>query len=309
MPDTLPGPTMAGPPMAAPPPIRCAISPDADDLFMFRALIEGLIDTDGLSFEIVTRDTDLLNRMATAGPAADALPDVTAISIAWYPAVAATYQLLAHGGSVGRGYGPVVITTPDRAAAVSAWGSAGEGPRVAVPGLTTTAYLILRLLRPTFTPTVVPIVPPSLTFAAVREGKVDAALVIHEGRLTYADEGFVSVLDIGEAWAAETGLPLPLGGNVIRRGLGPALISRVDRVLRASIAHALADREAAMDWLLARGGALQTRARVDHYLSLYANADTLDYGADGRRAIVEVLRRGAAGGWIPSVPDVDFVGG
>lgn len=285
--------------------LRCAISPDADDLFMFRALLEGLIDTQGLDFEIVSRDTDLLNRMA-----GDDGPDVTAISIAHYPAVAANYQLLAHGGSVGRGYGPLVVTRPEvLAAAVTKGQRASEllrGRRIAVPGLTTTAALVLRLITP-FEPVTIPIFPTHLQFDALRAGEVDAALIIHEGRLTYGEEGFVQLLDIGAWWYQETGLPLPLGGNVIRRNLGRDVIDIADRVIRASIAHGLAHRDDAIDWLLARGGTLKTRHAVDTYLSLYANQDTVDYGADGREAIRELLRRGAAAGWI-NAADPDIVG-
>jgi len=284
--------------------LRCAISPDADDLFMFRAITEGLIDTEGLEFEVVSVDTDKLNRMARGDG-----PDVTAISIAHYPAVAATYRLLAHGGSVGRGYGPVVVAKPRMLA------TAGElkmskllaGRKIAVPGLTTTACLVLRLIT-SFDPVVIPIAPTSLQFDALRADEVEAALIIHEGRLTYAAEGFVQLLDIGDWWFVHTALPLPLGGNVIRRDLGADVIARADRVLRASVAHGLANREASIDWLLARGGTLKTREMVDAYLSLYANADTLDYGADGREGIRELLRRGAAAGWLPPCGTVDFVG-
>jgi 1,4-dihydroxy-6-naphthoate synthase len=281
--------------------LSCAISPDADDLFMFRALLEERIDTQGLTFDIRTNDTDALNRMA----AGDDGPDVSAISIAHYPALSARYRLLTHGGSVGRGYGPVVVAPRAH--------DSLEGLRIGVPGLTTTACLVLRLAVARFTPVVIPIVPPSRAFEALRGGEVDAALLIHEGRLTYAAEGFVELLDLGRWWARDTGgLPLPLGGNAIRRSLPADVLARADTVLRASIADALSDRDAAIDWLLARsartGGPLTTRAQVDHYLSLYANADTLDYGQDGRAAIRSLLRRGAAGGWLPDVSDVDFVG-
>ena len=265
-------------------PLRCAISPDADDRFMFRALLLGLIDTEGLTFSVDARDTHQLNQMADGQG-----PDVTAISIAHYPRVSAHYQLLGHGGSVGRGYGPVLVANPGTTL------ESLRGRRIAVPGMTTTAALVLRMILD-FEPVTIPIFPTSLQFDALRDGRVDAALLIHEGRLTYADEGFVRLLDIGEWWAAETGLPLPLGGNVIRRDLGADVIARADRVLRASIAHGLAHRDEAISWLLGQGGALKTHAAVDHYLSLYANADTLDYGEDGRQGIRELLRRGAAGG-------------
>ncbi|MBM4367769.1 MAG: ABC transporter substrate-binding protein [Deltaproteobacteria bacterium] len=268
--------------------IRAAISPDPDDLFMFRAIIEGLVDTSGLEFTVETADTDALNRMASGDGA-----DVNAISIAHYPRVAHAYVLSRHGASVGRGYGPVVVQlagSPERPL---------PGLRIAVPGTTTTAYLVLRALAGEFEPVVVPIVPYARTFEALRRGEVDAALLIHEGRLTFADEGCAARLDIGEAWGARTGLPLPLGGNVIRRGLGRDTVELVDRVVRDSIAHALAHREAAMDWLAARGVALRDRERLDRYLAMYANADTLDMGDDGVRGVQAVLDTGAALGLFP----------
>lgn len=288
-------------PSSAPPTLRCAISPDADDRFMFRAIEHQLIDLEGLRFEVVARDTEALNQMASGEG-----PDVNAISIAHYPAIAHRYLLLNHGGSVGRGYGPVLIARPDRAAELR---RSLRGARIAVPGLSTTACLTLRLLvgatpaDPVFTPVVVPIDPPERTFAALRDDapdgpRLDAALVIHEGRLTYAAEGFELVLDTGALWAERTGLPLALGGNVIRRDLAPDVLARANRVLRASIAHALSDREAAIAWLMRRPGPLKERAQVDHYLSLYANADTLDYGEDGRQGIRRLLADGAAAGWL-----------
>jgi len=281
--------------------LRCAISPDADDRFMLRAVELGLVDTEGLDLELVTRDTDQLNQLADGNG-----PDVTAISIAHYPRVSAHYRLLPHGGSVGRGYGPVVIAPPGRAREL-------DGLRIAVPGLTTTAHLVLSLVT-RFEPVVIPIVPMTRVFDALAEGRVDAALLIHEGRLSYEERGYELRLDLGVWWAAQTrsaahpaGLPLPLGGNVIRRDLPPDVLARANRVLRASIAHALDHRDDAIDWLLAGGTALRNRAQVDHYLSLYANADTLDYGADGRAGIVELLRRGAAAGLVPKVAQVELV--
>lgn len=275
--------------------IRCAISPDADDLFMFRALLLGLVDTEGLDLEIVTADTDALNKLASG----QGRFDVNAISIAWYPHIAAHWQLLPHGGSVGRGYGPIVVSRRPL--------QPGElrGLRIAVPGLTTTAFLVLSLVTD-FEPVVVPIVPPERVFEALERGEVDAALLIHEGRLTFADHGLHAVLDIGAWWHAQTGLPLPLGGNVIRRSLGPEVIATASRVIRRSIQHGLDHRDDAIAWLLARGGVLQDAESVDRYLGMYANADTVDYGADGRQAIVELLRRGAQAGRLPAVEQVDL---
>ncbi len=279
--------------------ISARISPDADDLFMFRALLLGLVDDGGLDWDITTADTDALNRVAQGETVLD-VPDVSAISIAWYPSLSADWQLLPHGGSVGRGYGPVVVApTPLEPEQL-------RGLRIGVPGLTTTAYTVLRLVTD-FEPVVVPIVPPERSFEAVESGKVDAVLLIHEGRLTFAERGLHLVLDIGDWWQEETGLPLPLGGNAIRRGLGSDAIARASEVMRTSIRHGLEARDAAITWLLSRGpGPLRTPADVDHYLSLYANEDTLDYGEDGREAIRELIRRGQAAGLLPACPPVDF---
>lgn len=277
--------------------LRAAISPDPDDLFMFRALMEGLVDARGLEFAVQTADTDALNQMA-AGTGAD----VNAISIAHYPRVAAHYKLFRHGASVGRGYGPVVVAMAGKEPASLA------GKRIAVPGLTTTAYLVLRLAIGDFEPVVTPIVPYARTFEVLRRGEVDAALLIHEGRLTFPDEGCTALLDLGVAWAERTGgLPLPLGGNVIRRSLGDDVIARADAAIRDSIAHALAHREAAMDWLVARGVTLTDRARLDRYLGMYANQDTLDMGDDGVEAVRRLLREASDRGWLPDVGAVDFV--
>ena len=282
--------------------VRCAISPDADDLFMFRALLLGLIDSRGLEFDIDTADTQALN--VAADVPADAAPAVSAVSIAWYPRLAAQWQLLPHGGSVGRGYGPVLVA-PRGADGLPSLSSLA-GRRVAVPGTTTTAYTVLKLMLGDFVPVVVPIVPPERVFEAVAAGEVDAALLIHEGRLTFERHGLGLVADIGVWWAKETGLPLPLGGNVIRRDLGPEAIALISDVIRESIAHGLAHRDEAIAWLLERGGPLDSAAAVDAYLRLYANDDTVDYGEDGRAGALELLRRGAEAGLLPPVESIDW---
>jgi 1,4-dihydroxy-6-naphthoate synthase len=269
-------------------------SPDADDLFMMRAITEGLIDTGDWDLRVRTEPTDALNRRASRGEA-----DVCAMSIAHYPAIHATWQLLPHGGSAGEGYGPVLVAKSPIAL------DDLRGRRVAVPGLTTTAWAVLRSLVEV-DPVVTPISPYALIFDAIRNGDVDAGLVIHEGRLTWADEGMVLLGDIGVLWAEATGgLPLPLGGNAIRRDLGATAIAELSEILRASIVHGLDHRDDAIDWLLARGGPLDSRARVDQYLAMYANERTRDWGEDGRRAIVELLRRGSEAGLFPAV-EVDF---
>src|SRR5580693_6409062 len=269
--------------------IRIAFSPDSDDIFMFWALLAGKIDPEGLVFEADRADTEALNARAAAGEL-----DVVAVSIARYPAIARDYLLLRHGMSIGRGYGPVVVAPRARDLASL------EGARIGVPGLRTTAYLVLRLLLPRFEPVVVPISPYSRAFDAVRAGEVDAALLIHEGRLTYEREGFACVCDVGAGWAEATGgLPLPLGGNAIRRGLGPELVAKVSRLCRASIAWALAHRNEAIATLLARDARADLaldRALLDRYLAMYANADTLSAPDDVLRAVGELYARAHAAG-------------
>lgn len=285
--------------MPAPAPIRLAYSPDSDDAFMFWALANGRIDARGLRFEHARADTEALNR----GAETEAAPDVTAVSIHQYAYLASRYLLLPHGGSVGAGYGPVLVA--DAAAPLEAF----RHRRIGVPGLRTSAYLVLRLLLPEFEPVIVPVAPFARAYEALRSGEVDAALLIHEGRLLYEREGLARVCEIGEAWKALTGLPLPLGGNVIARALGPERVALVSDVLRESIRWALDNREEVMSSLLQaeqRQGVPRDRALFDRYLAMYANQDTLDYGAEGRRAIVELLRRGHAAGIIPHPVTVEF---
>ena len=278
--------------------ISLAFSPDSDDIFMFWALLHGKIDTEGLTFTHERADTETLNARATRGDV-----DVLAMSMARYAAVAETYLLLPHGASVGRNYGPVVVA--NQPATLSSL----EGKRIGVPGLRTTAYATLRLLLPKFEAIVLPITPYTRAFEAVRTGEVDAALLIHEGRLTYEREGFAKVCDIGEGWHALTGLPLPLGGNAIRRGLGDALVAQVSRLCRASIAYALEHRDEVMNALLAEESRVEVkldRAMLDRYLEMYANADTLDMPEDARSGVRELFRRARAAGWLEGTGDVEF---
>lgn len=279
--------------------IRAAFSPDSDDIFMFWALLEGKVDAEGLAFEAERADTETLNARAERADA-----DVIAVSIAQYARVAKDYLLLPHGMSVGRGYGPVVVAREARDL------ESLRGARIGVPGLRTTAYLVLRLLLPEFEPVVVPIAPYARAFEALRAGDVDAALLIHEGRLFYEREGTKKVVDIGEAWSEATGgLPLPLGGNAIRRALGPELVAKTSRVCRASIRWALEHKEEVARALLAaetRSDVGLDHASLDRYLAMYANADTLDAPADVRRAIDELFARGRAAGLVPADARAEF---
>ncbi|MBX3204588.1 MAG: hypothetical protein KF764_05935 [Labilithrix sp.] len=289
-------------------PIRLAFSPDSDDIFMFWALLEGKVDTEGLSFTAERADTETLNRRAepaSGASAADRL-DVVAVSIAQYARVADEHLLLPHGMSVGRGYGPVVVAPGESAPPLASF----AGKRIGVPGLRTTAYLVLRLLLPDFEPVVVPIAPYARAFEELRAGNIDAALLIHEGRLFYEREGTAKVVDLGEAWARETnGLPLPLGGNAIRRDLGPELVERVSRVCRASIRWAADNAAEVTRALLAaetRADVGLDQASLDRYLAMYANADTLDAPADVRQAIDVLFERGRAAGLLAPGTRAEF---
>jgi 1,4-dihydroxy-6-naphthoate synthase len=279
-------------------PVRLAFSPDSDDLFMFWPLLEGKIDAEGVHFAAERGDTEALNaRVASAGI------DVCAVSIARWPSISTDYLLLPHGMSVGRGYGPIIVATEQRGVASL------RGARIGVPGLRTTACLVASLLLPPFEPVVVPIAPYALAFDTLKAGQVDAILLIHEGRLTYAREGFAPVCDLGVAWTEATGLPLPLGANVIRRRLGDRRIAQISRIIRASIAWGLTNREEAIRALLAsetRRDLSLDRGLLDRYLAMYANEDTLDAAPDVRSAIDELYARAFAAGWLDRPARAEF---
>ncbi|MGD0838199.1 MAG: MqnA/MqnD/SBP family protein [Polyangia bacterium] len=271
--------------------ISLAYSVDADDAFMFHPLASGAVGQ-GLTFTHRRGDTAWLNALAEAGET-----DVIAISAAAYPGIASKYLLLPHGASVGRGFGPVVVAKRAMARTDLA------GRRVAVPGLSTTAYLVLRLIEPAVVPVVVPIAPFARVFEALDAGEVEAALLIHEGRLLYERRGCQRVAELGEWWLAETGLPLPLGVNVIRRALGAHTIAEVSAALRASIRYALAHRAQILPLIMAerRGEvALDESALLDRYLAMYANQDTLGMAPDVRIGLATLLARAEAAGLLPA---------
>ncbi|MGI8844325.1 MAG: menaquinone biosynthesis family protein [Gemmatimonadaceae bacterium] len=274
--------------------IHVAHSPDSDDAFMFYALAEGKIDTEGLSYVHELQDIESLNQRALRGEL-----EVTAVSIHAYAYIADRYALLPHGSSMGDGYGPRLV------AREPASRDALRGRRIAIPGPMTTAYLALRLYLPEFE--AVP-VPFDQIEDAVANGKVDAGLLIHEGQLTFADQGLHMLVDLGEWWLGETGLPLPLGGNVIRKDLGDDLVLKISRHLRASIAYALDHRSDALDHAMQYARGLD-RSKADTFVGMYVNDWTLDYGEKGRRAVGELLRRGVEAGIIPHPVEVEFVAG
>jgi 1,4-dihydroxy-6-naphthoate synthase len=272
--------------------ISLAYSVDADDAFMFHALAAGVVDARGLSFSHRRGDTAWLNGLAEAGGA-----DVVAISAGAYPRVADKYLLLPHGASVGRGFGPVVVAKRPMTLADLA------GRRVAIPGYSTTAFLVLRLMQPAVLPVVVPISPFARVFEALDRGEVDAALLIHEGRLIFEQRGCVAVAELGEWWLRETALPLPLGVNVIRRDLGQPTVALVSQVLREAIAYALDHREEVIQTIAGekRGeAALAETALLDRYLGMYANDDTRTMAPDACRAIEVLFERAERAGLLPA---------
>ena len=271
--------------------ITVAHSPDSDDAFMFYALATNKVRVPGLKFEHTLCDIETLNRKAMQG-----VYDVSAISFHAYPYVQEHYALMPMGGSVGEGYGPMIIASRAMTEAQV------KKTNIAVPGTMTTAYLVLKLFAPQVQTTVVPfdqIIPQVL------EGKFEAGLIIHEGQLTYAKSGLHRVVDFGQWWRDKTGLPLPLGGNAIRRELGPKLMSDVCRALKESIQFALDHREAALEYALQFARDLDT-SMADKFVGMYVNERTLDYGKDGREAIKKLLEMGHDAGVIPQKPKVDF---
>jgi len=268
-------------------------SPDADDAFMFYALAHGTIDTGGLEFEHLLRDIETLNEWAAAGRL-----DVTAISVHGYAYVADRYAILPHGASMGDGYGPLVVAreplSPERL----------RGRTIAVPGLRTSAYLALRLFEREFQPRVVPF---DAIMDAVAAGEADAGLLIHEGQLTHSDRGLHPVIDLGAWWKERTGLPLPLGVNVVRKELGAAVCRHVSAVLRESIRYGLEHRTAALRYALRYGRGLAEEL-ADRFVAMYVNDWTLDLGEAGRESIRRFLHEGYEAGIVPVAPRIEFVG-
>ncbi len=275
--------------------IRLGHSPDPDDAFMFYALAEEpKIPTDGFRFEHLLRDIETLNQWATEGRL-----EVTAMSVHAYAYVADRYRLLPHGASMGEKYGPIVVAKEPMDVADL------QGKRIAVPGLWTSAFLELQLLIGKVADPV--ITPFDEIFDAVDEGRADVGLVIHEGQLTYEDNGFELIVDLGVWWDELTGgLPLPLGANAVRRDLGEETMVRLSRVLHDSIAYGLAHRRPALDYAGRWGRGLNDDL-TDRFVEMYVNDRTLDYGDDGREAVAELLRRAAHAGLIPASVPVDWV--
>jgi 5,8-dihydroxy-2-naphthoate synthase len=271
-------------------------SPDPDDAFMFYALAEGKIDTHGHTFEHILQDIETLNNRAVRGEL-----HISAVSIHAYAYLTERYALLPCGASMGDGYGPMLVTRQQPPKTdVRDW---LKRQVVAVPGLKTSAYLALRLFAGDVDHRVVPF---DQIFDFVRDGKADVGLLIHEGQLTYAAEGFQLALDLGAWWKEETGLPLPLGGNVIRKDVPPEIRREVSAILKESIRYGLANRLAGIQHSmpLARGLDL---AQADRFIGMYVNDLTLDYGKVGRQAISRFLDSARTEKLIPSSVEVEFV--
>ena len=277
--------------------IHVAHSPDSDDAFMFYALAEGKLDTGDLRYVHELADIESLNQRARRAEL-----EVTAVSIHAYAYLWRQYALLGSGSSMGDGYGPrLVATTPAPADPRAAL----RGRRVAVPGLLTTAYLALRLYQPEIEPVVVPF---DRIEDAVHRGEVDVGLLIHEGQLTYADDGLHLWADLGAWWMEDTGLPLPLGGNAVRRDLGPAVTAQIARDLKASIVYALEHRAPALAHAKQYNRGIGDE-RTDTFVGMYVNHWTVDYGPRGREAVQRLLDRGFEAGIIPERVAVSFVDG
>jgi 1,4-dihydroxy-6-naphthoate synthase len=276
--------------------IRVAHSPDSDDAFMFYALAEGKIDTGDLRYVHELSDIESLNQRAR-----QAELEVTAVSIHAYAYLWRDYALLGSGSSMGDGYGPRLVATRPRPSDPRA---ALRGLRVGVPGKLTTAYLALQLYQPDVAAVVIPF---DQIEDAVHRGDVDVGLLIHEGQLTYADTGLHLWADLGAWWLEDTGLPLPLGGNAVRRNLGRAVIDQIARDLRASIVYALEHRAPALAHAKQFNRGIGDE-RTDTFVGMYVNDWTVDYGPRGREAVQTLLDRGHAAGLIPERVAVEFVG-
>ncbi len=277
--------------------IVVAHSPDSDDAFMFYGLRAEAVDTEGLRFRHELADIETLNRRALAGELA-----VTAVSFSAYALLADRYLLLPHGASFGDGYGPCVVARAGDPSAPASL-AALEGRRVAIPGELTTAALAFRLYAKGAATVVVPF---DRIGEAVLSGDADAGVIIHEGQLTWQDEGFSLLADLGAVWKGETGLPLPLGGNVVRRDLGPDLVGRISRSLGRSIEYSLSRREEALTDAMrfARG---LPREKADRFVSMYVNDWTRSYGPEGRRAVRLLLARGFEAGLLPRAVTPEWV--
>jgi 1,4-dihydroxy-6-naphthoate synthase len=272
--------------------ITVAHSPDSDDAFMFYGLATNKLETDGLKFEHTLKDIQSLNEDAKLG-----VYDVTAISFHAYAYVSDKYALLPHGASIGDKYGPIVVSKEQRKPEEI------DDMTIAVPGELTSAFLALRIYSPHFKYKVVPF---DQIIDAVKNGDADAGLLIHEGQLFYMQEGLDKVLDLGEWWHERTGLPLPMGGNAIRRDLGPELMHHVSNALHRSIVYSMENREDALAYAMQFARDMPAEL-ADRFVAMWVNDLTLDYGERGKESVRRLLQEGYDAGVIPHKVEVDFV--
>jgi 1,4-dihydroxy-6-naphthoate synthase len=272
--------------------IKLAHSPDSDDAFMFYALATHKLSTPGYKYTHVLSDIQSLNEAAL-----QETYDVTAVSFAAYPTLRDKYVLLDCGASFGEGYGPIVVAThalkPQDL----------KGKRIGVPGLKTTAYLTLKLYQPDFEPVVMPF---DKIIEAVRNNVVEAGLLIHEGQLFFPQLGLHRVIDLGIWWQEQTSLPLPLGGNAVRKALGPDLGRQVAKTIRDSVAYGLEHREEALNYAMQFARDMDTEL-ADKFVGMYVNKWTLGYGEKGKKAVRELIERGTAAGLLPGPPEIEFL--
>lgn len=272
--------------------IRIGHSPDADDAFMYYALAHGKVRVGNYEVQHVMEDIESLNQRALSGEL-----EGTAISAGAYPQVADKYRIMSVGSSIGRNYGPMVVARSDRA------DTSLQNARVAIPGTYTTAYLLLRLYAEGFE--AVPIDFDKI-MPAVQNGEVDAGLLIHEGQVTYSDEGLVKLLDLGEAWGQDTGLPIPLGLDMVRRDLGEEMAVLMAESLRDSIQYAFDHEDEALDYAIKFSRGIE-RETCRRFVRMYVNDDTLDMGEEGKRALETLYARAVERGIIDAIPPIDLI--
>jgi 5,8-dihydroxy-2-naphthoate synthase len=272
--------------------IKLAHSPDSDDAFMFYALATHKLNTPGYKYSHVLSEIQTLNEAAL-----NETYDVTALSFAAYPSLRDKYVLLDCGASFGENYGPVVVAPKSMKSGDLA------GKRIAVPGLKTTAYLTLKLFQPNFQPVVTQF---DKILEAVKNEVVDAGLLIHEGQLLFPQLGLYRVLDLGVWWHEQTGMPLPLGGNAVRRALGPEVGRHIARTIRDSVEYALEHRDEALNYAMQFARDMETEL-ADQFVGMYVNKWTLGYGERGKRAVEELIQRGTAASLLPGPPTVEFL--
>ena len=274
-------------------PLAVGHSPDADDAFMFYGIASGAVSSGPYEIKHVVEDIQSLNQRSITGDL-----EVTAISAAIYPTVADKYRIMACGASIGRNYGPVVLAKSGQP------GESLAGKRIAIPGAQTTAYLLIRIFADGFEPVIMDF---DAVLPALDKGEVDAALVIHEGQVTWKSLGYVNLMDMGKVWFKETGLPIPLGLDVIRRDLGEEAMQAIFTILRDSILVTQKDEDGALDYAMQYGRGID-RELIRTFVRMYVNDDTIQMGSEGKRALQTLYQRALEKGLIDAMPPLDIIG-